>query len=752
MSKEYGSAHSPVYCALKVILATPLMLLGGNAMALTVIDDGKEHSVSAASPDNYIVRNNSTLSVLERGVTREIEVNRAKLNITGGTVQGTTFGDAVWLINSKASITDATISSSVGRGMSLARVRGRSEGSEARVENSDITGATHGITATAYSKLELASGSTVQGLGGDGLQLFSAQAKVSDTVIDGAQNGIYLLTDSSIELEKQVLTLDNSTVVGRVGSAILVDAGDATIEVRNGTTLSGGNGNVLELIENSSATMRVASSALLGNVQVGEGSTASLSFDRASLTGNVLVAEGGHASVLLDNQSLLTGHLENVDSLAINNDANWLLTGSNQVNTLSLNGGHVTFGEPGEFYRLDVNELSGNGTFHMTADFATGEGDRLNVAGQASGQHVLAISASGTEPAAVERLTVVTTGGGDAQFSLLNGRPVDLGAFSYGLTQDGNDWHLDQETKTVSPGTKSVLALFNTAPTVWYGELSSLRTRMGELRHNGGQSGGWGRAYGSKYNVADASGVGYKQTQQGFTLGADGRLPVGDGQWLVGVLAGHSKSDLDLNLGTSGTIDSYYAGAYATWLDEASGYYFDGVVKLNRFDNKSKVGLSDGSQAKGKYKNTGVGASAEFGRHIKLDDGYFVEPFTQLSAVSIQAKDYDLDNGLQAEGDRTMSILGKAGATAGRNFDLGEGRFAQPYVRAAAVHEFAKNNKVKVNNNVFNNDLSGSRGEVGMGVSVSLSERLQLHADFDYSNGDKIEKPWGANVGVRFNW
>ncbi|MNL62500.1 Adhesin/invasin TibA autotransporter precursor [compost metagenome] len=73
-------------------------------------------------------------------------------------------------------------------------------------------------------------------------------------------------------------------------------------------------------------------------------------------------------------------------------------------------------------------------------------------------------------------------------------------------------------------------------------------------------------------------------------------------------------------------------------------------------------------------------------------------------------------------------------------------------MRAAAVHEFAKNNKVKVNNNVFNNDLSGSRGEVGMGVSVSLSERLQLHADFDYSNGDKIEKPWGANVGVRFNW
>lgn len=227
---------------------------------------------------------------------------------------------------------------------------------------------------------------------------------------------------------------------------------------------------------------------------------------------------------------------------------------------------------------------------------------------------------------------------------------------------------------------------------------------------------------------------------------------MGDSQWLVGVLAGHSKSDLDLSRGTSGTVDSYYAGAYTTWLDQDSGYYFDAVAKVNRFDNKSKVAMSDGSQAKGNYKTSGVGASAEFGRHIKLDDGYFVEPFAQVSAVSIQGASYDLDSGLKAEGDRTTSVLGKAGATVGRNFDLGEGRFAQPYLRAAAVHEFAKNNQVKVNDNVFNNDLSGSRAEVGAGIAVSLSERLQLHADIDYSNGDKIEKPFGANVGVRFTW
>jgi outer membrane autotransporter protein len=217
-------------------------------------------------------------------------------------------------------------------------------------------------------------------------------------------------------------------------------------------------------------------------------------------------------------------------------------------------------------------------------------------------------------------------------------------------------------------------------------------------------------------------------------------------------MAGQSKSDLDLDRGTSGKVDSYYVGAYSTWLDSETGYYVDGVLKFNRFKNKAKVNLSDGTRTKGDYDNSGVGASLEFGRHIKLDDNYFVEPYTQIAGVIIEGKDYDLDNGMRAEGDRTRSLLGKVGVTAGRNFDLGQGRTVQPYVRTAVAHEFAKNNEVQVNNNVFNNDLSGSRGELGAGVAVALSDTFEVHADFEYSNGDKIEQPWGANVGLRYNW
>ena len=347
------------------------------------------------------------------------------------------------------------------------------------------------------------------------------------------------------------------------------------------------------------------------------------------------------------------------------------------------------------------------------------------------------------------------TAAGDAKFSLLNDR-IDLGAYSYQLasteTGGATDWYLNPESKTISPGTQSAMALFNTAPTIWYGELTTLRSRMGELRVGTGQSGAWVRAYGNKYVVSASTGAGYKQNQQGLTFGADAPLPIGDGQWLAGLMAGYSRSDLDLDRGTSGTVNSYYAGAYTTWLDAQTGYYFDGVVKVNRFQNKSDVNLSDNTSAKGSYNNYGVGASAEVGRHITLKDGYFVEPYAQVSSVVIQGKNYDLDNGLRAEGDRTRSLLGELGSTVGRNIELASGQLVQPYLRAAYVHEFSKNNEVKVNDNVFNNDLSGSRGEFGAGVTMTLTQKVKAYADLEYSKGDGIEQPLGGSVGVHYSW
>lgn len=532
------------------------------------------------------------------------------------------------------------------------------------------------------------------------------------------------------------LEFNNNTIVeGQSGAAILVeDFGLANtpidVFVNSGSSLVGGNGVLL---------------------QVNGASTANMTVNNSQLEGDVVAEPTATAHLTLENSATLTGNLTHVSNLSLNSQGQWIMVGDNigQVSYLSMNGGSVQFGKNDDFFKLSVASLQGSGTFIMDADFAQGKTDFFEVTGQASGSHSLLVSSSGQDPLVDTKLHVVHIGSGDAQFSLVNGR-VDLGTYSYDLVQEGNDWYLGS-TGTISPGTRSVLALFNTAPTVWYGELTSLRSRMGEIRLDQGSSGLWMRAYGNKFDVSESSGLAYTQNQQGISFGADAPLPVADGRWLAGVMGGYSKSDLDLAQGTSGTVNSYYVGAYTTWIDE-SGFYFDGVLKLNRFKNKSSVSLSDGERTKGTYDNSGVGASLEFGRHIKLGNDYFVEPYTQLSGVIIQGKSYDFDNGLSVEGDRTRSLLGKLGATAGRDFNLGDGKVIQPYVRVAYVHEFAKSNEVIVNNDVFNNDLSGSRGELGAGIAMSVSDRLSLHADFDYSNGDKIEQPWGANVGLRYSW
>lgn len=724
-----------------------------------IVENGNTLTIdNSTATDSYTVRGASTLNANGANTDFITIQSGSQLNLVGGTVNGVGSANGVQVTNSSASISgNATITGQFV-GLLVNRVVGTTTGSTVSVTDSTISGANAGAQVTGLSTLVL-NNTAVTGTGTTSYGLTVSGGVVqanNNTVIKGETNGVRLTRDPQ-DLGTPRLTLNGSSVEGVNGAALRVHAGvSAIIDVTNGSTLTGGNGNLLEVEGASTAALNVAGSSLNGNVQVTGNSTANLSFDQGSMTGDLVVESGSTGTLLLQNNSLFTGNLTNVDSVTINSQSNWMMAGDNTVGSLAMDQGRVTFGAPNEFYQLNVGTLSGSGTFVMDVDYTQNLHDVLNVTGTATGSHTLLVAGSGTDPLNPQQLDLVHVAAGDANFALLNG-PVDVGTYSYALSSradgsGGTEWFLDPSKATISPGTSSVLALFNTAPTVWYGELTSLRTRMGELRFNGGQAGGWVRSYGNKYNVSQASGVGYQQNQQGISFGADAPLPFGDGQWLIGAMLGYSQSDLNLDRGTSGTVKSSYVGAYTTWLNPDSGYYFDGVLKFNRFQNDSQVSMSDGKRAKGDYDNLGMGGSAEFGRHIKLDNGYFIEPYTQLSAVVIQGKDYGLNNGMQAEGDRTRSLLGKVGMTAGRNFTLPGGTIVQPYVRLAMAHEFAKNNEVQVNNNTFNNDLSGSRGELGTGLAVALTDRLQVHADFEYSKGEYIEQPFGVNVGARYSW
>ncbi len=754
MSPVFNFKLNPLSFALKANAVSFFVLMAGMAEA-RVVTKPDETVRPGPAPDSFELRAGSGLTV-EGATTKDIRAQSATLIVTPGskTEDITAFHSNVQLNGAEvtarqgqpaalfmsgvtALINNSTLTHTSGIGLVVSRPGGGGEGAVASVFNSVIKGTTRGASVSGNSTLDLV-GSYLEGTAdnGAGLYLFG-QANVTNSLIIGGQNGVRMDMDRSDD-GPNTLVLDGTHAEGKSGAAILVEssktgvAADAHIDVRNGSTLSGGNGNILEVKNDSTANMNV---------------------DRSFLVGDVVVEEGSTAKLQLNNGSWLTGQLKNVAELSVNEASHWVLVGNSAVGDLKMGGGSVHFGGTDEFYQLDLKSLSGEGTFIMYTDFSTGQTDFLNIEGKAEGNHSLLLSASGSELSNAEPVHVVHTEGGDAHFSLVGDR-VDVGAYSYGLKQEGVDWFLDPNRRETSTSAHSVLALFNSAPTVWYGEMTNLRTRMGELRFSDGKENGlWMRTYGNKFNVSsNKNGAGYSQTQRGFTLGADAPLSGGDGQWLAGVMVGHSSSDLSLTRGSSGTVNSYYLGGYATWLDDESGMYFDGVLKLNRLHNDVDVTMSDGKRTKGNYTQNAVGASAEVGRHIKLDDDYFVEPYSQLTAVITQAQSYELDNGLQAKGDRSASVVGKVGVTAGKNIQLDSGSVLQPYLRTALAHEFNHSNKVKINDQSFNNDVFGSRVEVAAGMAVSMSKNLKLHADFEHSKGKTVDQPWGVNVGLRYDF
>jgi len=493
----------------------------------------------------------------------------------------------------------------------------------------------------------------------------------------------------------------------------------------------------------------VGNVALTGSTVTGNVNGASaVTMSGGTLIGNIADAP----TVAVSDNALFRGGLSRVGALALKNGGTWEMVGSSSAGGLTMNGGSVVVsdGAGQSFNTLSVGSLAGNGTFRMGTNIAASTGDLLIVAGPAFGTFDLGIRNTGNEPTdGTPPLQVVRTASTDARFAVI-GERVDAGAYQYALQQRSDGWYLER-TDIPTPSTESALALSNAMPIAWQGELTTMRSRMGDVRLGRQEGGAWARTFGNRQNVSPREGQSFKQDQYGLMLGADKTFQHATGQVAVGVLGGYSKSDVKFRAGTKGDVDSYSLGGYATWMN-ANGYYVDTLVKYNRFSNEARVSMSDGTRSRGKYSANGIGASVEAGRHIVLRDQMFVEPYAQVAGLHLPGKRYSLDNGLQVDASSSNSVQARLGAAFGKTFDLANGGRLQPYVKIAAVQEFADGGHVNVNDKRFKNDLGGTRGEVGVGIAAQFKPNLQMYADFDYMKGRRIEQPYGFSVGVRYSF
>lgn len=266
MSKGQLFKLHPLSRALKIFSVAPLLLFCDLGYARVLVP-GEVLAIDAnTKQDNYVLNGASTLNA-NGALTRQIVVNNSTLNMQGSTVQAT--GATGVLLNAgRADISANTHITSDRNGLAVSRNATATQGSTAIVSDSFINGGTSGATITGLSNLTLLR-TEVTGAKAMGLNIFGGTITATDSTITGNASGIEINSDPLVNAPA-TLTLNHSKVEGRNGPAILIDTLEvgpvqANISVLNGTTLTAGNGTLMDVRNGAEGNLRVGSSTLVGD-------------------------------------------------------------------------------------------------------------------------------------------------------------------------------------------------------------------------------------------------------------------------------------------------------------------------------------------------------------------------------------------------------------------------------------------------------------------------------------------------------
>jgi len=576
------------------------------------------------------------------------------------------------------------------------------------------------------------------------------------------------LTDTHIETagEKAYGLVSQATIAGITNQ---LDLTDSTVLAHDSSALRVSGGSLLSHLTHSSLVGRSADQPATA-VWITDGANGlaadlvRLDSDHSFIDGDVLV-EGGALQLSLNNQSRLEGAVNDTpghSSLSLDDSSTWLMRGDSSVGQLT-NKGSVEFATPAasDFMRLKVvGDLQGDGQYIMNTDLGALRGDRLEVGGQVTGNNQLLVRNSGTEPSGGgQKLLLIDSQGGVGDFTLANrGQEVDVGTYRYTLQRDDSasgqsQWSLVNITEQLSTAASAAInsSALATLRDTWDAERGSLIQRLGDVRGDGHDEGVWMRSYGQEQQLDNGAGRHFTQNLNGVQVGVDGRMARSNGSLILGGLAGYSHANRSFNGEGSGKLESYYIGAYATYLDD-SGWYTDSLLTLNRWSTRFDVDATDGKRVSGKTHSNGAGLSVETGKRLDFSHGWFVEPQAQLSALYGGGDRYRLSNDMRVDADDGISTQLRGGALVGRQMRL-EGDFAiQPYLKAGWIQDLSARNQVKTNDVSSHPDGNGGGWYAGAGITAAMGRSQHLYADVETSDSSTQKRPWALNIGYRLAW
>ena len=498
-----------------------------------------------------------------------------------------------------------------------------------------------------------------------------------------------------------------------------------------------------------------------------------------------------HLNLTASKNSKLTGAiLENPD-WPVKNEINlsmstsqWSFNKSSALNNLDASNSEITFAPTSEYKTLTIKDkLTGSGTFNLNTNIAENKSDKIVVKGTAEGNHKIGVTNQGAN-VADGKVTLVETNGGNAAFSLMNpNNRVDLGAYQYFLTKEGNNWVLANSKNAVTPTppvapvtpskpvvTPSKPAVTPSTPVVTPSnpvvppavlpsapllsdlanaqvslhqaqlllvedDLSGIHQRLGEVK-NGEKGNVWVRNVNSRQKLAalstgESETSGFKQNVHSLQVGADAAVT---DNLRVGGFVGRSQANVDFNgYYGDGKVRSNSVGLYAAYLAD-NGIYVDNIVKYSR--------LHANSNHTEKRHYNAYTISSELGKRFSLANDWTITPQAQIAWTHISS---------QGNEDSLSSVYSRIGLRVAKGFALSNGWNLQPYAEINAITSKNRSSKIHYTNRAL--DVASSRGrfESAVGLNAGFANH-RFGLEVSRADGKNFDKPYAIQAVYRYQW
>ncbi|GAA4659534.1 hypothetical protein GCM10023262_04060 [Bartonella pachyuromydis] len=302
-----------------------------------------------------------------------------------------------------------------------------------------------------------------------------------------------------------------------------------------------------------------------------------------------------------------------------------------------------------------------------------------------------------------------------------------------------------------SPSTDAVLSMSVSPAVIFHNELQTIRAGRGDLDRNQKNASFWTYAIKSKENIA-AKHIDFKLEQTGIVLGLNGLNEWENGDIYIGGFGSYDRANIEHARGGVSGINTYGIGGYVTYSDH-SGWYLDGLVKYNRYQNSLKAVSTNGIAIEGNYDQWAVGTSFETGYRLKLSQYSWLQPYGQFTWLQVKGQEIKLSNEMMGDIKPFTSLRSEVGLSLGYEFGTMTAGSSLAYITASWLREYKDDNHTTINQqHQFTTDLSGNAGKLGIGLSSLLRDQLKLYAEAHYVKGRKTNQSLQGILGVRYSF